>query len=151
MNNKTLSLRSFDIPAIHKFGIGFDNIFDELMRANAQQTNVNYPPYNIIKHDEDKFSIELAVAGFREGDIQITLEKNILVVSGDRPYVSETETSSTYLHQGIGGRRFAREFTLAEHVVVVDASSENGILTINLERQVPDEQKPRTIAITYNK
>lgn len=148
---RELALRSFDIPSIHKFAVGFDTVFDDLMRHNAQQLNSNYPPYNIIKHDEDKFSIELAVAGFREGDIQIEVEKNVLTIRGERPYINESETSSTYLHQGIGGRAFRREFTLAEHVEVIEAKAENGILTIEMERKVPEEQKPRTIAITHKK
>ena len=81
---RELTLRSLDIPSIHKFGIGFDSILDELMRVNAQQTNTNYPPYNIVKHSEDAFAIELAVAGFREGDINITLEKNVLTIKGEQ-------------------------------------------------------------------
>ena len=81
---RELNLRSFDIPSIHKFAVGFDGIFDELMRVNAQQVNTNYPPYNIVKHSEDAFAIELAVAGFREGDINITLEKNVLTIKGEQ-------------------------------------------------------------------
>ena len=147
-----LTLRSLDIPAIHKFGIGFDNIFDELMRINAQQANVNYPPYNIVKNSEDSFAIELAVAGFREGDINITVEKNVLTIKGEQSQeLSELEKEVEYLHRGISARNFVRTFTLAEHVEVVGAKAENGILKIELERQVPEEQKPKTIAITYKK
>jgi len=154
MTNQHLTLRSLDIPSIHKFAVGFDNVLDELMRINAQQANgTNYPPYNVLKHDEDHFSIELAVAGFRDGDITITVEKNILTIKGERPYASEddAETAATYLHQGIGYRNFARTFTLAEHVEVVGAKSENGIISVDLERKVPEEQKPKLIAINYNK
>lgn len=147
-----LTLRSLDIPGIHKFGIGFDNIFDELMRVNAQQSNVNYPPYNIVKHDDDHFAIELAVAGFREGDIKITVEKNILTISGEQIQdLDELEKDVEYLHRGISARNFNRSFTLADHVEVIGAKAENGILKIELERQVPEEQKPKTIAITYKK
>lgn len=150
---RELTLRSLDIPSIHKFGIGFDNIFDELMRINAQQANVNYPPYNIVKNSEDSFAIELAVAGFREGDINITVEKNILTVKGEQAIkvYEEGETKPEYVHRGISARDFARTFTLADHVEVIGASVENGILKIDLERQVPEEQKPKTVAITYNK
>lgn len=150
---RELTLRSLDIPGIHKFGIGFDNIFDELMRVNAQQSNVNYPPYNIVKHNEDEFAIELAVAGFREGDINITVEKNILTIKGEQAIkvYKEGELEPEYVHRGISARDFARTFTLADHVEVVGAKVENGILTIALERQVPEEQKPKTIAITYEK
>lgn len=146
---RELTLRSLDIPTIHKFGIGFDNIFDELMRVNAQQTNTNYPPYNIVKHSEDAFAIEIAVAGFREGDINITVEKNVLTISGEQTIVRDQELE--YLHRGISARNFTRTFTLAEHVEVLGAKAENGILKIELERQVPEEQKPKTIAIAYNK
>ena len=147
-----LTLRSLDIPSIHRFGIGFDNIFDELMRVNAQQSNVNYPPYNIVKHSEDAFAIELAVAGFREGDITITVEKNILTIKGAQfQSLDELAKEVEYLHRGISSRSFDRSFTLADYVEVIDAKVENGILTIELERQIPEEQKPKTIAISYNK
>jgi molecular chaperone IbpA len=149
---RELTLRSLDIPSIHKFGIGFDNIFDELMRVNAQQTNTNYPPYNIVKHNEDSFAIEIAVAGFREGDINITLEKNVLTIKGEQTQdLDELEKEVEYVHRGISARNFNRTFTLADHVEVVGAKAENGILVIALERQVPEEQKPKTIAITYEK
>lgn len=147
-----LTLRSLDIPSIHKFGIGFDGIFDELMRVNAQQSNINYPPYNIVKHDDDHFAIELAIAGFREGDIKITVEKNILTIKGEqRQDLDELTTEVEYLHRGISSRDFTRTFTLAEHVEVAGAKAENGILKVELERQVPEEQKPKTVAITYIK
>jgi molecular chaperone IbpA len=149
---RELTLRSLDIPSIHKFGIGFDSILDELMRVNAQQTNTNYPPYNIVKHSEDAFAIELAVAGFREGDIKITLEKNVLTIKGEQTVsIDELEKDVEYVHRGISARNFDRTFTLADYVEVLGAKAENGILTIELERQVPEEQKPKTVAITYKK
>ena len=148
----TLTLRSFDVPSIHKFAVGFDNIFDEILRVQAQQTNQNYPPYNIVKHNEDKFVIELAVAGFREGDISITVDKNVLTIEGQQiESLDELEKQYEYVHRGISSRNFTRTFTLADHVEVVDAKSENGILSIALERKVPEELKPKKIAITFNK
>lgn len=156
MTNNQLTLRSLDIPSIHKFAVGFDNIFDELQRVTTQRDN--YPPYNVVKHDEDHFTIEVAVAGFREGDISITVEKNILTIKGEQVQDLEevdpsvpTPVTREYLHRGISSRNFARTFTLADHVEVVGAKAENGILMIELERQVPEEQKPKTIAITYKK
>jgi len=146
----TLTLRSFDVPSIHKFGIGFDSMFDELMRVSSQQSQQNYPPYNVVKHTEDKFVIELAVAGFREGDITVTVEKNILTIEGDR-FETESDTTVEYLHRGISSRSFTRTFTLADHVEVVSASSTDGILSITLERKVPEELQPKKIAIAYNK
>jgi molecular chaperone IbpA len=150
---RELTLRTLDIPSIHKFGIGFDNILDELMRVNAQQVNTNYPPYNIVKHSEDAFAIELAVAGFREGDVNITLEKNVLTITGAQTLtdLAELETEVEYLHRGISARNFTRTFTLADYVEVIGAKAENGILTIELERQVPEEQKPKAIQISYTK
>ena len=149
---RELTLRTLDIPSIHKFGIGFDNILDELMRVNAQQVNTNYPPYNIVKRSEDAFAIEIAVAGFREGDVNITLEKNVLTITGAQTITELEELEEVeYLHRGISARNFTRTFTLADHVEVLSAAAENGILKIELERQVPEEQKPKTVAITYKK
>jgi molecular chaperone IbpA len=146
----TLSLRSLDIPSIHKFGIGFDTMFDELMRATAQQSNTNYPPYNIVKHSDDHFSIELAVAGFKEGDIDVQVEKNQLTVQGSKS-ISIDKPNIEYLHRGISARNFVRNWTLADYVEVTGATVADGILTIDLERKVPEEEKPKKIAITYTK
>lgn len=149
---RTLTLRSLDIPQFQKFGIGFDSMFDELLRTHDLQSNTTYPPYNVIKHDENTFSIELAVAGFKEGDIEITLEKNQLSVTGNKAKsISETEPETVYLVHGISSRSFERTFTLAEHVSVSGATTESGILTINLARVVPEESKPKRIAINYTK
>ena len=144
-----LTLRSLDIPSIHKFAVGFDNMFDELLRNTSQQASTNYPPYNVIKHSEDKFTIELAVAGFKEGDINVQIEKNQLTVTGDQ--ATELNNEREYLHKGISARNFTRVWTLADNVEVKGAEVANGILTISLERYVPEEQKPKKIAISYNK
>lgn len=144
---KTLTLRSFDIPQLHKFGIGFDSMFDELMRVTAQQTNSNYPPHNVIKTGENTVTIEVAVAGFAEGEIDISLEKRVLTIAGER--VREDDADHEYLHRGISSRDFRHAFTLAEHVEVKSAAVVNGILSVYLEREVPEEAKPKAIAITY--
>jgi molecular chaperone IbpA len=148
MTNNTLTLRSFDIPSIHKFGIGFDSMLDELLRATAQQ-QTNYPPYNIIRNDEDHFTIEIAVAGFKQGEVDVTVEKNILTISGSQknPIPDNVE----YLHRGISARDFVRNWTLAEHVEIIGAIMRDGILVLDLERKVPEDQKPKSIAITYIK
>ena len=111
-----LSLRSLDIPSIHKFAVGFDNVFDELLMRTAQTTN--YPPYNVVKHGEDKFAIELAVAGFKDGDIDVTVENNQLSVKGEKAI--ELNEGAEYLHRGISARSFVRTWTLADHVEVVE-------------------------------
>ena len=149
---RTLSLRSLDIPSIHRFGIGFDTMFDELMRSHDLQSNTSYPPYNVVKHNENSFSIELAVAGFKEGDIEVVLEKNQLSVKGNKAKtISDLDSETVYLVHGISSRSFERTFTLAEHVSVSGAATEAGILTISLERVIPEESKPKSIAITYTK
>jgi molecular chaperone IbpA len=144
-----LTLRSLDIPSIHKFGIGFDSVFDELLRNTTQQAATNYPPYNVVKHSEDKFSIELAVAGFKEGDIDVQLERNQLTIKGEQ--ANDLNAEVEYLHRGISARNFLRTFTLADHVEVTGAIVSDGILTVKLERIIPEEQKPKKIAITYTK
>lgn len=148
---KTLTLRSLDIPSIHRFGIGFDSVLDELIKNTTQQPQ-NYPPYNIVKLGEDRFDIEVAVAGFREGDVKVSVEKNVLTITGQRLETSEElDRPVEYLHRGISGREFERHFTLAEYVEVVSATVKHGILTVSLERKIPEAQKPKTIAIEYTK
>jgi molecular chaperone IbpA len=144
---KTLTLRSFDVPQLHKFGIGFDNMLDELMRVTSQQTNSNYPPHNVIKTGDDTVTIEVAVAGFAEGEINIAVDKRLLTIAGASQ--RDENAAHEYLHRGISSRDFKHTFTLAEHVEVKSASIRNGILAVNLEREVPEEAKPKSIAITY--
>ena len=146
-NSKTLTLRSFDVPQLHKFGIGFDNLFDDLMRVSSLQSNSNYPPHNVIKTGDETVTIEVAVAGFAEGEIDISLEKRLLTIAGSRKLGEDV--SHEYLHRGISSRDFKHTFTLAEHVEVKSATIRDGILAVHLEREVPEEAKPKTIAITY--
>ena len=143
--SRTLTLRSLDIPAIHKFGIGFDSMVDELMRITEHQ-QTNYPPYNILKIDENKFCIELAVAGFAEGEVSIQVERQVLRIRGQRQPV---ETPLEYVYKGISDRTFSREFTLAEHVEVTGAEMKNGILTINLVKIIPESYAPKNIDINF--
>ena len=146
---KTLTLRSFDIPSIHKFGIGFDNMFDELMRVSAQQSSTNYPPYNIVQINEDEYMISLAVAGFGLDNLSVTKDKKFLIIEG-KEYQSDSEKIvPNYLHKGISNRDFRREFQLADHVEISNAHLELGILSVHLKREVPEDAKPKTIAITY--
>ncbi len=148
---KTLTLRSFDIPSIHKFGIGFDNMFDDLMRVSAQQSSTNYPPYDIVQVNDDEYMISVAVAGFGYDDLAVTKDKKILVIEGkhSRETVENEDSTAKYLHKGISERSFRREFQLADHVEITGAHLELGILSIHLKREIPEEAKPKTIAITY--
>ena len=148
---KTLTLRAFDLPAIHKFGIGFDNLFDDLMRVNAQQSNTNYPPYNIVQINDDEYMISVAVAGFGPDNLSVTKDKKTLIIEGKHASDAEENKDSTavYLHKGIGERSFRREFTLADYVEISHAHLELGILSVHLKREIPEQDKPKTIAITY--
>ena len=148
---KTLTLRTFDLPSIHKFGIGFDNMFDEMMRVNAQQSSTNYPPYDIVQLNDDEYMISVAVAGFGADNLSVTKDKKTLVIEGkhSRDTVENEDATAKYLHKGISERSFRREFTLADHVEIGNAHLELGILSIHLKREVPEEAKPKSIAITY--
>ena len=148
---KTLTLRSFDIPALTKFGIGFDNMFDELMRVSAQQSSTNYPPYDIVQINDDEYMISVAVAGFGHNDLSVTKDKNFLIIEGkhSRENVENEDSTTKYFHKGISERSFRREFQLADHVEISNEHLELGILSVHLRREVPEEAKPKTIAITY--
>jgi molecular chaperone IbpA len=137
-------LTTLDLPTFARATIGFDRMFEELNREFANSKSTGYPPYNVVQENEDEYTISLAIAGFSMADLDITLEKNVLTIEGTSPDVPE---GKTYLHKGIGNRNFRRQFTLAEHIEVKDAELENGMLHINLVRNIPEAQKPKKIAI----
>ena len=141
----TLSLRSLDIPSIHKFGIGFDTMFDELMRATAQQSNTNYPPYNVIKFGENDYIIEMAVAGFKREEINIELENDVLTIRGAKR--DQKADTPHYLYHGLSARGFQRQFTLHSDLIVKDAQLEDGILKVLILHVVPENKKPKQIKI----
>ena len=146
-----LHLKSLDIPSIHKFGIGFDSIFADLNRLAQAPRGDNYPPYNIVKHDDDNYSIELAIAGFKKEDISIEVDQQQLIIKSKLKDADEDIVELEYLHKGISARHFERSFTLADHVLVKDAKMTDGILKVILERQLPEELKPRIIDISSDK
>ena len=133
----------FDTNALNRALIGFDRIFNDF-ENRAQQSTTNYPPYNVIKHNDDSFEIEVAVAGFDREDITIEVDQGQLRIRGQR---TEQTTEHQYLHRGLAARDFERTFTLAEHIIVGDAELTNGILSVKLTREVPEALKPRMIAI----
>jgi molecular chaperone IbpA len=149
MSNREIKIHSLDIPALHRFGIGFDSTIQELLRLTNQQSAANYPPHNVIKTGDETVIIQIAVAGFYEGEIELTLNGRLLTVTGTNN--REDDVSWEYYHRGISSRNFTREFTLAEHVEITNAVVTNGILNIYLERKVPEEKKPKQIAINYAK
>jgi molecular chaperone IbpA len=148
MTRETLTLRSIDIPRVARVGVGFEQILEELLNTQTK-SEVGYPPYNIIRETEDRYTIEVAVAGFDEGDITITVERRVLTVTGEQQ--SKPLEEVEYLHKGISNRDFKRSWPLADHVEVLGAQVRNGILSITLERQVPEEEKPKSVAINYVK
>jgi molecular chaperone IbpA len=141
---------SLDLTPFYRNSIGVDRLFDRLIDQMDHASGTNYPPYNIIKTGENSFEVQIAVAGFDQGEIDITVKDGNLVVTGNKTLEMENDTT-VYLYQGISARRFVRSFSLADYVEVVNAVSRNGILSITLERQIPEELKPKTIEITYAK
>jgi molecular chaperone IbpA len=140
-------LGDFDVFNFGKsfpFAIGFDRTLQLLERANQSPTNTSYPPYNIVKHDAENFSIELALAGFDKKDITISKEKEVLNIEGKQKEGENLE----YVHRGLASRSFKRTFTLADDIVVKGADMKNGILSVSLERIVPEEDKPQEIKIS---
>jgi molecular chaperone IbpA len=137
---------TFDFTPLYRSSIGFDRVFDLLESAMRTQAPDNWPPYDITKTGEDSYRITMAVAGFTEDELSVSAEPNLLVVSGQKPGDNESNHGE-FLHRGIATRSFTRRFELAEHVKVIGASLVNGLLTIDLERELPEEMKPRRIEI----
>jgi len=143
-------LTTLDLPSIHRHFVGFDRMFDEMDRLfeNSANKGTGYPPYNIAKLNDNEFMISLAVAGFGMDNLDITKDKDTLKIEGTAP---KGDDEVNYLHRGIGGRNFRREFTLAEHVDVHNAELTNGMLNIHLKREVPEELQPKKIEINAGK
>ena len=139
-------MRSFDLTPLFRSTVGFDRLADMLDSVAQFDTGVTYPPYNIERTDENDYRISLAVAGFAEKDLSVEVKEGVLSVQGKRDNEKEN-TGQHYLYQGIAGRSFERRFQLAENVEVRGAQLENGLLHIDLQRVVPEEKKPRRIAI----
>ena len=138
-------LTTLDLPNFHRATIGFDRIFEQMERQFANSPNgQGYPPYNIAQINEDEFMISLAVAGFGMDNLSIEKDGDQLRVEGTAP---GGDDDVNYLHKGIGGRNFRREFTLADHVEVENAQLELGMLNIHLKRNIPEELQPKKIKI----
>jgi len=139
-------MRRFDLAPLYRATVGFDQVADMMDRILADTAqSPSYPPYNIEKTADDAWRISIAVAGFGEDDLSVEVRENALVVSAKK---SDESEDRTYLHRGIANRAFERRFTLADHVRVAGASHLNGMLNIDLVREVPEALKPRRIEIT---
>lgn len=140
-------MRNFDFAPLHRATVGFDQIAEMMDRVLANDvSNQTYPPYNIEKTAEDAYRISIAVAGFSDEDLGVEVKDKALVVTA-RKAETEDDKARSYLHRGIATRAFERRFHLADHVRVTGASHENGMLHIDLEREIPEALKPRRIEI----
>lgn len=140
---------NFDLTPFYRGSIGIDRMFQQLLNhIEYESHNGKYPPYNIKRESDTVTVLEVAVAGFDEGELDITVKDNTLVVNG---FKDTTVEDSSYLYQGISSRRFTRSWVLGEHVEVKNATVKNGILSITLEQIIPESARPKTIAITYQK
>ncbi len=138
-------MRGFDYSPFYRATVGFDRMFDLLDNVAGQAPGNGYPPYNIEKAGDNAYRIVMAVAGFAESELSLTQKENELVVTGQTAPNAEAEKQ--YLYRGIAGRNFERRFQLADHVKVTGAKLANGLLTIELQREIPDEKKARSIEI----
>jgi molecular chaperone IbpA len=140
-------MRNYDLAPLYRATVGFDQIADLMDRVFASDLpQPTYPPYNIEKTDENAYRISLAVAGFAADDLTVEVRENALVVAARKP--EDVEEGRTFLHRGIATRAFERRFTLADHVRVTGASHADGMLHIDLKREIPEVLKPRRIQIT---
>lgn len=139
-------MTTFDLSPLFRTSVGFDRLARMLNAESRMDQSGGFPPYNIKSSGEDKYEITMAVAGFSENDLEITTEHNRLIVSGNIGDEHEEEEES-YLYRGIATRSFERRFNLADHVRVTGARLDNGLLHIELEREIPEEMKPRSIDI----
>ena len=131
---------------INKYAIGFDHLMDHMvaLQNNDVFSGSEYPPYDIVKAGENKYAIELAIAGFKRDELEIELKDNSLTISGDS---NKRHSNEEYLHKNIARRSFQRRFTLADNIEVTDAKFEDGVLEINLFHNIPEDQKPKQIII----
>jgi len=134
----------FDFTPLYRSTVGFDRLAQMLGESNEYQAPT-YPPYNIERLSDDDYRITMAVAGFGRDDLEIEVKENTLRISGSQK--AEKIADKEFLHQGIAARNFERQFQLAEHMKVVDADMENGLLHVVLKREIPEAMKPRTITI----
>jgi molecular chaperone IbpA len=139
-----IPMRQFDLTPYRRSTIGFDRLFDMLEASARQSSADNYPPFNLERTAEDQYRITIAVAGFRRDEIEIVAQQNLLTVKGKK---EKDGDQSAFLHLGIATRSFERRFELADFIRVEDARLNDGLLTIDLIREVPDAMKPKSIAI----
>jgi len=140
-------MRTFDLAPLYRSTVGFDRLFSLLDQVSGlDATTSSYPPYNIERTDENAYRITVAVAGFTENDLSIEVKESTLTIRGEKQ-VKDSDKASEVLYQGIAARAFERRFQLADHVQVTGASLQNGLLHLDLKREIPEAMKPRQIPI----
>lgn len=139
---------ALSLAPLFRHSVGFDRFNDLFERAFETDATASYPPYNVEKHTDNEYRIVLAVAGFAEEDLKINVEGGVLSVTGSKPNSGQEGKAIGYMHQGIAQRSFKLSYRLEDHIEVRDARLENGLLTIELVRVVPEEEKPREIPIS---
>lgn len=140
-------MNRIDLSPLYRSSVGYDR-FGSLLDAafQTEKTSAGYPPYNIEVVEEDSYAITIAVAGFKESELDLQVENGVLTIRGKK----EAGVESNYLHQGIATRSFERKFNLADHIEVVDADLQDGLLRVGLVKEVPEAMKPKSIAINGN-
>ena len=137
---------AFDFAPFRRSTVGFDRLFDMLENSSFGQIQENYPPFDLVREGDNEYRIDLAVAGFKPEELEITAQQNVLIVSGRKKDEPE-EKGSNYIYRGIATRSFERRFALADHVQVKNADIKDGLLSIELVREIPEAMKPRKINI----
>ena len=141
-------LTAFDFSPFYRNSIGVDRVFDRIINQIDHAASNNYPPYNIVETGEHTFELQLAVAGFAMGEIDVTTRDGDVIITGEKK-ADPLPEGHVYKHQGISNRKFMRSWTMGEYVEVIDAVCKDGILTVRFERVIPDAVKPKSVAITY--
>lgn len=140
-------MNRIDTETLNRALIGFDTMFNNFERRFANSVSSNYPPHNVVKVDDNNYEIQVAVTGFDKSEVAVEVDQNILIISAGKP--QEEEGQGIYLYRGLAQRNFVKHFPLAEHIEVRGAEQKNGVLTVKLERVVPEALKPRRIEVSY--
>ena len=142
-------LTTLDLTPFYRNSIGIDRLFDRIVNQIDSAASTNYPPYDIVRTGDETYEIRVAVAGFVQADIDVEFNNGTLIVKGEKRVDTEPQVEVEYLHHGISGRSFVRTFSVAEYVEVKEAVLQDGILTVKLERLVPESLKPKKIAVNH--
>jgi molecular chaperone IbpA len=140
-------ITALDLSPFYRASIGVDRLFDRIVNQIDTTATTNYPPYNIVKTGDHTFEIQVAVAGFTQGELEVNFHDGQLIVTGEKKIIPNPD--HVYQHQGISARKFMRTWPLVDYMEVIDAVAKDGILTVSLEQRLPEAMKPKAIAITY--